>query len=570
MLEKRLIEAFAQGCKPPEKKGIVAWAGEFVTMLGSHRAEKCDLTQTPWLIEPLEWATSYDLDELVIAAPTGSGKTSMLLCLANFIPACMPGPSLFTIQGNAEAAEFYSTRLLPSLKANPLLDGLWPKNRHAVSQGLINWPHMAMHLSGANHTAFQSRSIDWLVMDEVWTMAPGLLGEARRRKHSRPFARSILLSQPGNQGDDFDHAFNDCLIADFCLCCPGCGHVGPWSWSNLRWDVEKNPRGEYIFKSIKARYECPCCGHVTPDTPEGRRSLAETGRYVARDGGNPKSGHYAYTWNALSVWWVEWGKELVVEFLQAQELAKKGFPHGLKQFRNKRLAETWMPQEELECINIPRGGYRRGQSPLLDVTILAVDIQKDLMWWVLQTWSRSGESRIVDYGKFLTFDDIKKKQEQYSLPPICVFLDGSGYREVEVKLALAQNSWIGLNGVGSESFSVPWKGKQVQRIYSTVREHATAAGIARVFAYSSHQAKEMVCALKAGDGLKWEVPEDACQQFIDSLNSEAKKLTAKGKVEYVQIRDHNHYFDACCQSLIGAILHKCLPDISKGPLAEAA
>lgn len=49
-----------------------------------------------------------------------------------------------------------------------------------------------------------------------------MLEEARRRTHDRWNSRVVLVSQGGVEGDQFDGAFQDADIHDFCFECPKC------------------------------------------------------------------------------------------------------------------------------------------------------------------------------------------------------------------------------------------------------------------------------------------------------------------------------------------------------------
>lgn len=506
---------------------------------------------------PLEAITGNDYSEIILKAPVGSGKTTLLEVLACFTVSMKPGPSLFVAQTDADAKDWFDAGLMPCLEACELVKPLFPKDRHRITKGAIFWPHMPMWVCGANLSNLQSKSCDLVVLDEAWMLKRSLLQEARRRTHDRFNSKVVLVSQGGSAGEDFENACDAAALHEFCFLCPACQARRPWRWGNLKWEGEEAPR-----------YHCEC-GHVWHDTPTDRRSMSDSAEHVLTRPG--KAGHVCFTYNGLSVWWIPWAK-LRDEWISANEAKRRGDLAPLRQFLQKRLAQAWTELEALDAVPINTGGYKLGESGQWDVTVVSVDVQKDEFWYVVRTWNRAGESRLLDRGKLLHFHEIEAKRTEWNVAPKATFID-CAYRVEETKAALSKYGWLGLNGRGEDSFPVTdQRGRKSRRIYSMPNRYQTANGEAIVTNFSSSAAKDILFVLKQGNGTRWEVPEDVGQQYLDSMNSEVKKVTAKG-LAYVQVRSHNHFLDVEAQALIGAMMHKCYPLLTTGTeqdLAEAA
>lgn len=551
MQKTRILEAFAKGIAPAQRLPLAEWAAKHVRLARSSRSTFADLEATPWLIEPLEAIFKNELSEVALCAPPGSGKSTLLEIAATYIVAERPGPTLFATLTDDEAKNWHDTGLLPALEGCDLIRPLWPQDRHKKSKGLIVFPHMPLWVGGSNLSFFTAKSCDRVFIDEVWKLNKNLLKEARARTHDRLFSKVVLVSQAGEEFDQFAEAFKAGRVHEFSFLCPSCGIRQPWRWDKLSWNTGKDESGAILWDSIDPVYSCDC-GHQWHDRPADRRAMAQTGAYVDQCN-NAKPGHASYTFNALAVWWIPWRK-LASEFLTANEQKKKGDIGPLKIFLQKRLSQFWTDEESLDAIPIDLSGYSMGAAPELDLVIITVDVQKEHFFFVVREWSKAGESRLLDYGRLLTFADIEKKQLQWNAKNKAVFLD-SAYRAEEVKSALAKYGWLGLNGRGDRDFPVTDKrGKKSRRLYSMPSRITTSNGVAINTYYSSGGAKDILTILKAGNGSKWEVARDAPAEYLEALNSEIKKQTAKG-MEWIQCRANNHGFDLEAMQIIAAMMH---------------
>ena len=72
------LQAFCRAVTPPSDMDVVEWACEYVKLPQSARSPNFDIDATPWLREPMLWIADDENKEIVVMAPVGSGKTTML------------------------------------------------------------------------------------------------------------------------------------------------------------------------------------------------------------------------------------------------------------------------------------------------------------------------------------------------------------------------------------------------------------------------------------------------------------------------------------------------------------
>ena len=247
------LKAFCKAITPPSDMNVVEWACKYVKLPQSARSPNFDIDSTPWLRWPMLQIADDENKEIIVMAPVGSGKTTMLEGVLPWIIAEEPGPTLITMQTDDDARAWVDTRFHPSLKTNDKVEPLLPtgKNRGNFRKGEILFAHMPLHIGGANLANLQSKSIRWVYGDEVWIWKDGMLEEARRRTHDRWNSRVVLVSQGGSEGDQFDGAFQDALIHDYCFKCPSCDERQTYQWKQVKFKHIKNEAEEWDWDEIK-------------------------------------------------------------------------------------------------------------------------------------------------------------------------------------------------------------------------------------------------------------------------------------------------------------------------------
>lgn len=185
-------------------------------------------------------------------------------------------------------------------------------------------------------------------------------------------------------------------------------------------------------------------------------------------------------------------------------------------------------------------------------------------YYVIRTYRTDGESRLLDYGTKLTYGELVEKQKEWNIPNNRVGID-MAYKTQDVLGACVINGWIGLNATKVDSYD--YYNKKRKKTYKSIRSNIEvsrdARGLGRFFKFSSNRMKDLVSALKSGNGLKWDVPYDVDRDdgyYLNSLNSEVKQAKSNGQFEWVTIRDRNDIFDAECMNLGMAMYHDTFPE----------
>lgn len=569
------LEAFCKAVTPPSNLDVVEWACKYVKLPQSSRSPNFDIDSTPWLREPMQWIADDENREVVIMAPVGSGKTTMFEGILPWIIAEEPGPTLVTMQTDDDARGWVDTRFHPSLKSNDKVSPLLPsgKQRGNFRKGEILFPHMPLHIGGANLANLQSKSIRWVICDEVWIWKEGMLEEARRRTHDRWNSRVVLVSQGGVEGDQFTEAFEDCDQHDFCFECPKCKEVQSYQWKQVKFEQITNEAGEHDWDAIGKTVEYECanlkCSFRFADKAEVRRQLSNSGRYVSRHN-NAKPGRVAATYPAMAVWWIQWRK-LVNEWITAQDARKRMNYAPLRQFIQKRLAQSWEEPTETVNLKASQDAYRKQEFfngekwAEENFRYLTIDVQQDHFWAVCRAWSLEGKSRLLYEGKIETWEALRMLRDRLKVPNRCVFVD-RGYRPDTVALECRKsvtpddpNPWNCLLGEESNGYPTKIGKRRVIKPFSNWHTTQTTANLVyRYVKFSNLLAKDTLTALMRGDGEDWQIPVDHSKEYTQQMQNERKREVSPGKWRYEVVKKHrgNHLWDCEVMQIVAASIYK--------------
>lgn len=548
------------------------WLATNVRLPHSARSTRFSPENAPWLNDIVRSVTDDRVKQIVVKAPTGGGKTTLLELIVPWIIAQQPGPMLVVGQTDETTKEWAESRLLPILEACPPVAKLFPSDRHLKRKTSILFPHMAMFLSGANLSSLQEKSMRYCYGDECWRWDAGMIGELKKRHHDRWNRKTILCSQAGNAGEDFDVEFADGVIHEWGAECESCGVWHKYLWTSIRYDEAKTEAGEWDWQRLAAsvRHQCPHCDHVTLDTAQGRRSLSNRGRYEVQDGNQPISGNTSFTWSALAVWWIPWA-DLVIEWLKAQESKHRGMTDPLRQFVQKRLAQSWRAEQETPEMNLTAGDYYLadhidGQPIDNEVKrLMAIDRQRDHFWSTIRAFRIDGSSRLLWAGKVLTSENLRALQQRMKVPDKLTFIDAQYDTGLSYNDCVKFN-WTALHGSGKDTFAHIYNGKTVQKFYSPVKEAAAPmGGRARYIFWANEGVKDRLSQLRAQGSPVWEYPKDVSPEYIKQINSEIKReVVDKGTKtithRYVKLRADNHMWDTEAMTTAAALMLGLLKD----------
>ena len=469
-----LITGLTDGLAPAFDGDVIDWAETHVKLPHSARSKDFLRDMAPWLNDILRACTDDTTRMICVRAPTGGAKTTLLEVLTPYIISQKPGPMQINGQTDDTAKDWAEMRLIPVLEACEPVAGLFPHNRHNKRKTAILFPHMPLLINGANMTSLQEKSMRYEYGDEVWQWKKGMIGEMKARHHDRWNRKTILVTQGWDDGHDMDGEWKSCTEFTWGFTCAVCGAWQKYLLDQIKYEVVK--RGEeYLWNEIEktVRYECVHCGDRTADTAKNRRALSDAAEYrKTSDAG--MDGHTAFTYPAYAVWWIPWF-QLVSEWLLANDAKKQLDFSLLRQFIQKRKAETWREESsspEVRLMSSPYSLSDYGQGQQWDgeaFRFLTVDKQDAEFWLVARAWKNDGTSRLLAEGRIHSWAQIREIQTRMKINPPCVFVDAQ-HDTQEVYSHCAENNWTAIHGTGADAFvHVDRKGHKTYRPFSEVR-----------------------------------------------------------------------------------------------------
>lgn len=547
----------------------IEWLRDNVRLPHSARSSNFDPSIAPWLNEIIKRFADGHTRQIAIRAPVGGGKTTLLELLVPWVVAESPGGMLLVGQSDDTTKDFAETRLIPVLNSCPPVAKLFPKDRHQRRKTSILFPHMPLFLAGANLSSLQEKSMRYVWMDEIWRYRDGMIGEAVRRTHDRWNSVVIGISQGWDQGHDADTFFDVGELNEWGTVCVNCNQWHKMLWTSIRYEEAKTANDDWNWEKLieSVCHVCPHCEYVTKDITSQRRAMAERGSYERQES-NSISGAVSFTWSALSVYWIPWST-LVVEWVKAQELKKRGDFSALRQFMQKRLAQVWRDVSEAPAIKLTASEYAKADymdgQPIDNesVRFLTIDRQRDHFWAVCRAWRADGSSRLIWEGKLLTTESIRELQTRLKVKHKLTFQDAQ-YFTGFVYDDCVRFGWHALHGSGQDGFSHGEGKKQVKKFFSLVkRAQAPNGGFAPYIFWSNEGVKDELVKLRALGAPHWEFPHDVSDApndgYLAQINSEIKKdtvdnTTKQVKMRYVKIRQHNHLWDCEAMQVAAAMM----------------
>jgi len=584
-------------CVPAvDDRPIWEWAAEHITV-GEEMSHPgpFDIDLHPYAKEPLEILRNRAGVEVTIQASVQSVKSLIAQVFLAWMIKHRPGPAQWNAQTDDRAKDFAEFRLMPMLERCAPLKYYFPANRHKKRATTILFNHMFLVVQGAaTPSNLQSLSVAIQVNDEVWLYPRGHLEQLRKRTTSFRSSRVILnLSTGAEDGDEADLAWEDSDQRELEVRCPSCG-----GWFDFQWDMDPNRPGGIIWEDSErtrnkdgtwkwrelrktVAYECPRCGIRMPYSKQLQKDLLRQWRFTARNPDAPED-RIGFRWNAMAH--MDW-RDLVEEWHKAVAAYRRGDASLLKEFRMKRLAQTWGEESEDFRVEIRRGGYLMGQewaeeggidskgkvlappfpegAPIIRLRFLTVDVQMDHFYVAVSSWSAGGSTRLLWCERVGTWEDIEAVQARFGIHAGLVFVD-AGYSTFEVYRQCAARGWIALLGDNRPTFAHKKRGGgSIERFYSSRRKIVLGRGIScSAFRFSNLSVKDCFARLRSNQdaelGPTWEIPSDVPEEFLEHMESE-HRVKERGKPIWKQIGDRpNHYLDACIQSVCAALMLKLI------------
>lgn len=558
-----LLQVHAAAHQPLSSEPPHEWAAENVRLFRSTDSSYYRPEFTPWWNEPMAEMLDDENKEIVVTAPVGSGKSTMIEAMACCLLDRDPGPTLITGQTDDDIQDWAETGLWPTLRACEAIQSKLPSARGKWTKDKAMIERAPIHLTGANMSGLQSKSERYCIGDEAWMWKQGMIGEMRKRIHRRWNGRIWLLGQAGWVeyddagniiGDDFTLAHDQGEQREWCFACPQCGDVQPYDLEQLKYPGD----GTKAERALECAYECGNCKTQFGDTDKDRRKLTQSSRYeVEREAKLP--GHISFHFNVLALHRAPWS-DVVLEYLGAQESLAQGLSLPMEQFRQKQMAKPWdssmtierpdLDFDERKVEDFANGEPLDGEAD----RFLTVDVQRDHYWIKARLWRGDGSSLGIWYGKINTEEGIEKLREKLKIQPVKVLMD-SGYDAGRVYDICVKYGYTAIKGDGmSRSYTHPIKaplGKKAseERLFSRLKHVAAPkGGRARLVHLATDELKDVAARLREGKGAKWQVVANIEESYGKQLDSEQREeflnpQTNQPKSRWVKKKRDNHSWD---------------------------
>lgn len=615
-----LNEIWSKAYSPPDRRSIIEWAGEKVTLppvLAQSGA--FDISGSRHFIAPLKAIRHDRVRGIRMLAPVRGGKTLIVDVSVPWAIANDNAPVLWVMQDKDVAADHAEERQMPILLSVPEIKPMLSADRHKKRKSDILFANgLPFKMVGPALGKLQSKGFKWVICDEPWMYKRGVIGNAKARMGD--FVKLgnnkfIALSQGGEEDGDWDREYQ--IGVEFVwrprCASPTCRRHMPLEWtvnapdgtrSGARFDSVKLADGTYDKEASAAtvRYACPHCGHEHPNSQRTRREWNSDGDYFNSKTGarfdpeNPPE-EVSFRWHALVDY--PW-HELVKEWLSAMEAKHVGNFKPMVIFFQKRCA-LMRSERTVHDTDLPFARMRMEQTAPTDkawpgevMRFLTADRQSEDVYWVtIRAWARgTGESRRLWFGKLYSEVDIESKRIEYAVSTNCTIVD-SGYRpkgDHGVYAACIRYGWIAAKGTDDPFFwhSIPGKGgkppTRVQRAWAPPSWGDPGEGTAaqadpdglpahkiKKFAplvrFSSPTMKDRVIALiDRGLWIEPEVEEsdEMEREYRIQMSAEFKrpkvnKQTYKKEMVWVCPSGNNHAFDDAAMQALCAMQAGLLP-----------
>jgi phage terminase large subunit GpA len=577
-----------------DEREIYEWAsGGNVTLSDEYAMPgPFDVAPSKYLIEPFKAIKDRSVRVVTVLKPVQSGGTLLADISVPWFIRNRPGPVMWNMQTDEVAEDHAKARAIPTIRNCRDLQSLLPSDSRKMGQHGAEFPHMSLYIQGSTPAQLQSKSILFLINDELWRWVAGRYkwAMARVTAFERVGISKVLnISQPGVAGDELDTEYKKGSQEEWNIECEHCQFYyfpeftgrrtgekaeklgAEWG---MKWDTNEITRPNEtwnIAEVIKTiRYECPECGKASYDSAKLKAQWNASGRYAQM---NPNAPKYlrSFRWNSIPI--DPWAN-IVEQFLEAMEAYHRGIVAALVTLKQQKFTEPDDP-EKLHAGERSQTETYEIQSDWPDEVArgLMVDVQEEHFWVEVRQFAKSGDSRQLFFGKVSTEDELRKIQQDWKVSDNCCFADSSFIKKDNKNLRrvyamLCRFNWTGFRGEG-ERLSYPHEagvGKFVYKLYSKPEWGDPQSGkalagrrFAKYFKFATNPVADIVKRIREGKGAKWVNPPNSAehtrQLFGEQKRKVINKKTNREEWGWVQTRRDNHAFDLWKMFVVFCLMH---------------
>lgn len=357
--------------------------------------------RTPYAREVLNSFSDPMVREIVIKGASQILKTTAILNMMAYGIAHRPSAMMMVSPKEGAAINFSKERLMPIIRASPMLRQCVSDSRDRSSgntQRELHFPNGMLALVGAESpTELASRPIRYLFCDEVgrYPVSAGDEGDpitlAIARTAEYWDSKVVLVSSPGNLGEcRIDEAFRNSDQRYYHVPCPKCGYLQRLVWDRVHWERVEDSDGNVVEERPEtAVYLCADenCGARWLDAERWDAIKHHAARWVAS---KPFRGSAGFQISRLYSTEPKTLTELINRFIKS-----RGTPHMQKGFVNTVLGECW-EEDANQKIDINDLVRRREVYPAevpdgAVVLTCSLDVQRNRLELLVVAWGRGEE-----------------------------------------------------------------------------------------------------------------------------------------------------------------------------------
>lgn len=539
--------------RPPERISVSAWADRhrFLSPIHSSRPGRWETSFTPYLREVMDAVSDPDVERVTLLSSTQVGKTEALLNALAYVVDQDPGPTLLVMPREEDAAGIAAHRIQPMVEESERLKAHRTAYASDWKQKELAFDRMVLYLAGANSPAdLASRPIRFLFLDEVDKYPPFSGREADpvslAIERTRTFwdRKIVMASTPTTRAGYIWREWERSDRRRYHVPCPFCGRYQVLEFNEARVRWPKDDRDPVrIRKERLAVYVCAGCEREIPDDVEHKRRMLLGGVWCPEDGqvrpdgtvaGGMSGDHRGYHLNALYSPWLSWS-EVAAKFLESKDDVPR-----LLNFVNSWLGHVWEERTEVtapERIAALAQDYPAGMVPEGALVLVAgVDVQKDMLYYVVRAFGYQEESWLVEAGRverweFLAavlFQRAWKRADGLPVRLLLTCID-SGYRTDEVYRFCVVHRGAARPVKGQRRLAgIPIRAVRIER---DLAGRAVEWGMKLWHVDTTHFKDKLVRLMGLGEQGRplWHVHQDPPEEYVRQVAAEHKVLVRNRK-----------------------------------------
>jgi hypothetical protein len=535
----------------------------------------------PWWKDPVNAVTDVHTREVVVMAPTQSGKNEHLVChpMRYWVGTGANLAVLYVGGQQQKAAEIYEERLKRSLLTTEITAEWHAK---ATGRGLVwdcanvtavcTWARAGQGMKG--------RPFDVVLCDETSSWEDiSKIDQARKRGATRPFFKLVVFGSLDPEARKDGHIrdteedplwmeYIGSQASEWMMPDPATGNLFHWEIGEpgdgpgLKWDPDaKDENGRWDLNKVEttAYYRTPDGTELR--TEADRLTAIRAGRWVPQNMAAPAWRPGFHIHQMMMPWKNVGGFGHLARRLL--ESIKQG-PTSHRTYRYEIEAWKWSGSASRieDDVLVKRVGnydrntlftraatYAQTYAIVPQVTFMTVDVQKFNFWWVIRHWCVNGDSGLVDYGSAVSWQQLNQIANEHDVPHVLVDV-GQGDRNVEFGEACATFNFIPCKGA---SVRVPGLyALHSWNIYEGTSRQKEGQSL-ELWMWDTQQVKtnlyDRIVALVPE---RWFIPPGLGPDYFDQVLSE--ELANGEWRERRTSRGNNHLWDCECLQLLAALV----------------